>query len=145
MLHHLDAWTDVVHVTERTLIRHDVASRRVLLLSESGKYKSVHLRKLAKSVADDLPNLFEWKLVSHGCGQTVRRHELPSLADTVAPMIVPNSSLTISAAATREAAGRNATTALATTADDRRAMYVLSMLSEASQEQRLERIPFHFP
>ena len=107
VLHHLDLWTDTVHVARRALMSHDVPSGRVLLLSESSSQEVLHLRVFMNELGG-LPDLYMWELIRHGIGQAVRRHPQPVLEDSegVLPMLLPQASSTLAVRVDHGAANR---------------------------------------
>ena len=88
ILHHLDLWTDSVHVSRRALLSNRVQSGRVLLLSKAHAHQTLNLRTLVKD-ARHLLDLYVWELVAHGLGQAVRRHPQPVEMLGVEPMVLP--------------------------------------------------------
>ena len=107
MLHHVDLWTDTVHVARRALMSHDVPSGRVLLLSESSSQEVLHLRVFMNELGG-LPDLYMWELIRHGIGQAVRQHPQPVLEDSegVLPMLLPQASSTLAVRVDHGAANR---------------------------------------
>ena len=92
VLHHLDAWTDAVHVTRRNLLTKVQASGEVYLLSSSRSEEVLHLRVFMKNL-QHLPELYAWELVAHRAAQGVRAQpQLAAVEPLVEPVMLPSAS-----------------------------------------------------
>ena len=91
--HHLDRFSDIVHVTRRAKVSVDAEHRRVMLLSKAGAVEQLHLRLLLSQL-DSLSSLYVWRVGYHMTAEGVRRRPQPlSLtAGDIAPMVPPSAS-----------------------------------------------------
>ena len=93
VLHHVEKWTDIVHITRRSYVKHDMEARTVHLLSESKAAGKIHLHKLLANLCAYLPALFAWKVDTFGTAEAVRLRSDPLPLDNgIAPLLLPISS-----------------------------------------------------
>jgi len=88
-LHHIDYFTDVVHVTRRVPRKVHKRKREVSLLSQKGQQETLHLRVLVQTMHTSLPSLYRWHVEKHGATRTFRQLPQAILDQPVVPSLVP--------------------------------------------------------
>ena len=95
VFHHLQTWSDRVLIRRRTVWKHDVASKRVILLSETGPSETLHLRPLIHYMTDTLELLFSWSSVVLGSALSWRMPNRPPALADAQPQLMANKAETV--------------------------------------------------
>lgn len=143
VLHHLDAWTDIVHIMRRRVVARNVDARRVILLSEAGTHETMHLRTFLSLVTSFLPNLYMWKHGTYGAGKAARgQPQGIQVDDATSSMLAPSVSDVVASLGSTDASASSSSLSTTVTTRDVVAMRVLEKIDRLQSQLGLEQVPF---